>query len=66
MTRKKKQKLELQIETIAKKMNIFSLNDIEVLLEKNKVEIKAINYKIKLYTLSIIPGESDSIGLGGT
>ncbi len=46
MARKKKQILELQIETIAKKMNIFSLNDIEVLLEKNKVEIIPILEKM--------------------
>ena len=46
MARKKKQILELQIETIAKKMNIFSLNDIEVLLEKNKLRQK-LNPKFK-------------------
>ena len=39
MKRKKKSKLEKSIELIAKKKSIFTLNDIEVLVEKTKLEI---------------------------
>lgn len=39
MARRKKRLLEKQIEIIAKKLNIFTLDDIEVLLEKSKLEL---------------------------
>lgn len=39
MARRKKRLLEKQIEIIAKKLNIFTIDDIEVLLEKSKLEL---------------------------
>ena len=42
MRRKKPTILKRNIETIAKKLNIFTLDDIEVLTEKPKIEILAV------------------------
>lgn len=39
MTRRKKTLIEKQIEVVAKKLNIFTINDLEVLLEKTKLEL---------------------------
>lgn len=47
MARRKKRALEKQIEIIAKKLNIFTLDDIETLLEKSKLElIPSLEYLI--------------------
>ncbi|MCX4275036.1 MAG: hypothetical protein OSJ27_04535, partial [Candidatus Gastranaerophilales bacterium] len=39
MTRRKKRLIEKQIEVVAKKLSIFTLNDLEVLLEKPRLEL---------------------------
>lgn len=39
MARRKKRTLEKQIEVVAKKLSIFTLNDLEVLLEKPRLEL---------------------------
>ncbi len=47
MPRRKKRLIERQIEVVAKKISIFTLDDIEVLLEKSKLElIQSLEYLV--------------------